>query len=66
MPHRSDSRYSLSRPVVGTSRCVTSVSRLAVAADHLVADVGQTDCADQERVEVLLLVDDGVADRVVF
>ena len=36
-------------------------SALAVAADHVVAEIGQTDCADQELVEVLLLVDDGVA-----
>ena len=33
---------------------------LAVGGQHLVADVGQADGADQERVEVVLLIDDGV------
>ena len=46
------------RSVVGTSRCIDVGQRLPVAADDVVADVGQTDGADQERVQVLLLVDD--------
>ena len=39
---------------VGTSRCSTSVSGCRFAAEHVVADVGQADDADQERVEILL------------
>ncbi len=35
---------------------------LAVAADHLVADIGQTDGTDQEFVEMLLFIDDRVAE----
>ena len=35
---------------------------LPVVADDFVAEVGQTGRADQQGVEVLLLVDDGPAD----
>ena len=36
--------------------------RLPVGADHVIADVGQTDHADECSIEVLLLVDERVTD----
>ena len=38
---------------MGTSRCSDVGQRLPVVGEHLVADVGQTDRADQQRVQVV-------------